>query len=72
MSLNSGLPGMISAKAERFPARFYNAWQRYENPGLAKHWDYDRIVTAPLLIVHDRVIRAIYVLLGFTHLDALG
>ena len=35
-------------KAERFPARFYNAWQRYENPGIAKHYDYDRIVTGLL------------------------
>jgi hypothetical protein len=31
-------------KAARFPARFYPAWQRYENPGLAKHYEYDRIV----------------------------
>ena len=37
-------------KAERFPARFYNAWQRYENPGLAKHYDYDRIVTGSSLM----------------------
>jgi hypothetical protein len=37
-------------KAERFPPRFYNAWQRYENPGLAKHWDYDRIVTGSSLM----------------------
>ena len=32
-------------KAGPFPARFYPAWQRYENPGLARHYDYDRIVT---------------------------
>jgi hypothetical protein len=37
-------------KAERFPPRFYNAWQRYENPGLAKHYDYDRIVTGSSLM----------------------
>jgi hypothetical protein len=37
-------------KAERFPARFYNAWQRYENPGIAKHYDYDRIVTGSSLM----------------------
>lgn len=37
-------------KAERFPARFYNAWQRYQNPGLAKHYDYDRIVTGSSLM----------------------
>ena len=32
-------------KSERFPARFYPAWQRHQNPGLAKHYAYDRIVT---------------------------
>jgi PIN domain nuclease of toxin-antitoxin system len=32
-------------KAERFPARFYPAWQRHQNPGLAKHYAFDRIVT---------------------------
>ena len=37
-------------KAERFPARFYNAWQRYENPGIARHYDYDRIVTGSSLM----------------------
>ncbi len=37
-------------KAERFPPRFYNAWQRYVNPGLAKHYDYDRIVTGSSLM----------------------
>lgn len=37
-------------KAERFPARFYPAWQRYENPGLAKHYDYDRVVTGSSLM----------------------
>lgn len=37
-------------KAERFAPRFYNAWQRYENPGLAKHWDYDRVVTGSSLM----------------------
>src|SRR6478735_657079 len=37
-------------KAERFAPRFYNAWQRYENPGLAKYWDYDRIVTGSSLM----------------------
>jgi len=37
-------------KAAHFPARFYNAWQRYENPGLAKHWDYNRVVTGSSLM----------------------
>lgn len=37
-------------KAERFPARFYNAWQRYENPGIARHYDYDRVVTGSSLM----------------------
>ena len=37
-------------KAARFPARFYPAWQRYENPGLAKHYDYDRVVTGSSLM----------------------
>lgn len=37
-------------KAGRFPARFYNAWQRYENPGIAKHYDYDRVVTGSSLM----------------------
>jgi hypothetical protein len=37
-------------KAERFPPRFYNAWQRYVNPGLARHYDYDRIVTGSSLM----------------------
>lgn len=37
-------------KADRFPARFYNAWQRYENPGIAKHYDYDRVVTGSSLM----------------------
>ena len=37
-------------KAERWPARFYNAWQRYENPGIAKHYDYDTIVTGSSLM----------------------
>jgi len=37
-------------KAERFAPRFYNAWQRYENPGIAKHYDYDRIVTGSSLM----------------------
>lgn len=37
-------------KAQRFPARFYNAWQRYENPGIAKHYDYDRVLTGSSLM----------------------
>jgi hypothetical protein len=37
-------------KAERFAPRFYNAWQRYENPGIARHYDYDRIVTGSSLM----------------------
>jgi hypothetical protein len=37
-------------KPERFAPRFYNAWQRYENPGLARHYDYDRIVTGSSLM----------------------
>lgn len=37
-------------KAERFAPRFYNAWQRHQNPGLAKHWDYDRIITGSSLM----------------------
>ncbi len=37
-------------KPSRFPARYYNAWQRYENPGIAKHYDYDRIVTGSSLM----------------------
>jgi hypothetical protein len=37
-------------KSERFPARFYPAWQRYENPGLARHYDYDRIITGSSLM----------------------
>ena len=37
-------------KAHRFPPRFYSAWQRYENPGLARHYDYDRIVTGSSLM----------------------
>jgi hypothetical protein len=37
-------------KAARFPPRFYPAWQRYENPGLARHYDYDRIVTGSSLM----------------------
>lgn len=37
-------------KSTRFPPRFYNAWQRYENPGIARHWDYDRIITGSSLM----------------------
>lgn len=37
-------------KPERFGPRFYNAWQRYQNPGLARHYDYDRIVTGSSLM----------------------
>jgi len=37
-------------KSERFAPRFYNAWQRYENPGIAKHYDYDRVVTGSSLM----------------------
>ncbi|HXZ48227.1 MAG TPA: hypothetical protein VEG27_04350 [Usitatibacter sp.] len=33
-----------------FPARFYPEWQRYENPGIAKHYDYDRVVTGSSLM----------------------
>jgi hypothetical protein len=36
--------------AKRFAPRYYNAWQRYENPGLAKFSDYDRIVTGSSLM----------------------
>lgn len=32
-------------KAGPFPARYYPAWQRHQNPGLARHHEYDRIVT---------------------------
>jgi len=35
---------------ERFAPRFYGAWQRYENPGIAKHYRYDRIVTGSSLM----------------------
>lgn len=37
-------------KAERFGPRFYPAWQRYQNPGLARHYAYDRIVTGSSLM----------------------
>jgi hypothetical protein len=37
-------------KATRFPPRFYPAWQRYENPGIAKHYGYDRVVTGSSLM----------------------
>jgi len=37
-------------KPARFAPRFYNAWQRYENPGIARHWDYDRIITGSSLM----------------------
>ena len=37
-------------QSTRYPPRFYNAWQRYENPGLARHYDYDRIVTGSSLM----------------------
>jgi hypothetical protein len=37
-------------KSERFAPRFYPAWQRHENPGLAKHYDYDRVVTGSSLM----------------------
>jgi hypothetical protein len=37
-------------KSQRYAPRFYNAWQRYENPGIAKHYDYDRIVTGSSLM----------------------
>ena len=37
-------------KSVRFPARFYPAWQRYENPGIARHYDYDRIITGSSLM----------------------
>ena len=37
-------------KAQRFAPRFYNAWQRYETPGIAKHYDYDRVVTGSSLM----------------------
>ena len=43
-------PFMHYRKAEWFPARFYNAWQRYENPGIAKQFDYDRIITGSSLM----------------------
>jgi hypothetical protein len=48
-------------KPTMFAPRFYNAWQRYENVGIAKHWDYDRIVTGSSLmecIVPEDVDRA--------------
>ena len=37
-------------KASRFEPRFYPAWQRYQNPGLARHHDYDRIITGSSLM----------------------
>ncbi|HET9470617.1 MAG TPA: hypothetical protein VFO24_05895, partial [Usitatibacter sp.] len=37
-------------QAKRFPPRFYNAWQRYENPGIARHYDYDRVITGSSLM----------------------
>ena len=37
-------------KPTRFPARFYPAWQRWENPGLARHYDYDRVITGSSLM----------------------
>ena len=36
--------------ASRFPARFYPAWQRYEAAGIARHYDYDRVVTGSSLM----------------------
>jgi len=48
-------------KPARFAPRFYNAWQRYENVGIAKHWDYDRLITGSSLmecIVPEDVDRA--------------
>jgi hypothetical protein len=48
-------------QAERFAPRFYNAWQRYENPGIARYYDYDRIITGSSLmecIVPEDVDRA--------------
>jgi len=37
-------------KPARFPPRYYNAWQRYENPGIAMHYEYDRVVTGSSLM----------------------
>lgn len=34
----------------RFAPRYYAAWQRYENPGIARHYDYDRVVTGSSLM----------------------
>jgi hypothetical protein len=54
-------PFQHSRQAERFAPRFYNAWQRYENPGIARYYDYDRIVTGSSLmecIVPEDVDRA--------------
>lgn len=33
-----------------YPTRFYPAWQRHQNPGLARHLDYDRLVTGSSLM----------------------
>jgi hypothetical protein len=43
-------PFQAYRRTERFPARFYPAWQRHENPGIARHYDYDRIVTGSSLM----------------------
>jgi hypothetical protein len=43
-------PFQVYGRSERFPPRFYNAWQRYEDPGIARHYDYDRIVTGSSLM----------------------
>ncbi len=37
-------------KPTAYVPRFYNAWQRYENPGIARHYDYDRIITGSSLM----------------------
>jgi hypothetical protein len=37
-------------KAERHPPRYYPAWQRWQNPGLARNYDYDRVVTGSSLM----------------------
>ena len=44
--LNASVDPFQQYRAPRlFAPRFYNAWQRFEDPGIARHYDYDRLVT---------------------------
>jgi len=45
-AINAAVDPFQQYRIPSYPARFYHAYQRYENPGIARHYAFDRAIVA--------------------------